>query len=790
MSKRLALALVVTLAFALCAAAQEVDVDRYTINVRIDPASNALDARAVLAISNLGESAKPKLYLRLTKLATVRAVSVDGSSAAFETIEDRRAPALNQIVISPSTPIAPGAKATVDLSYRIEAPEASGLVSIYPGEVLVAPESVWFPMPSTGFAIYGATTAPFSLTVTAPVGFRAASSGTLKSEANQTYTFDQPLNSLPFFVAAAFDQPKSIEHSGIRIEFYVQQGLAAPQEKADGAGSDAVTRIGNEARRIIDYFTKVLGPLPAGTSFRVISSYRTGNVAVPGALVLNEQVFRRYTLNAGTIELLADALARIWIDGRVRVRGQEPRAAQGSRPAQKARSGALIHDSLPRYMAALYIEERFGKEAARAGFDRFRWGYTPIAQSGRDAELGVQTLSLPSYGAAAFAKGPLVLRLIAETAGRDKFLAAVASLLGGPQTKVVTPEDFRQALAKAAVTDGDVLIQQWVETIIEPDIVVGTPQPGDTAGTQRVNLRNLGTGEVTVPLLAITASGKRLTMSVKVPSEDITTAEIATAEKIESVEVDPDKLIIQTNYDNDRKPPKISAQTLLSESIAAFNKSDYAQAEAKLREAARSAPGTALVRAWLARTLQAAGKSDEAAAEANAAIRIEPPIGSALAWAHLTLGKIAAGRNQPAEAAQHFRRALAEAEEAPAQYAGREALARAERAANPALQADPTVRTFIAQLDTLIKQPSSDKLFTAVFKSTLKRFVQGLTVTPPTAWATEVLREDKIDGNRVALDVALKVKAEGRDQFGTAVFVLYRTASGWMLEDVQLFNVK
>jgi hypothetical protein len=42
----------------------------------------------------------------------------------------------------------------------------------------------------------------------------------------------------------------------------------------------------------------------------------------------------------------------------------------------------------------------------------------------------------------------------------------------------------------------------------------------------------------------------------------------------------------------------------------------------------------------------------------------------------------------------------------------------------------------------------------------------------------------------VAVDVALKVRAENRDQAGTAVFVLYRASQNWVLEDVQLFNVK
>jgi hypothetical protein len=139
---------------------------------------------------------------------------------------------------------------------------------------------------------------------------------------------------------------------------------------------------------------------------------------------------------------------------------------------------------------------------------------------------------------------------------------------------------------------------------------------------------------------------------------------------------------------------------------------------------------------------------------------------------------------------QNLKRALVESEEAPAQFAAREALVQAERAANLSAPVEESVRSFIAQLDAAIKQPSSDKLFTLAIRNNLKRFVQGITVSRPTAWTTEILRADQIDANRIALDVGLKVRAEGKDQAGTAVFILNRAGQGWVLEDVQLFNVK
>lgn len=799
MLKRSVSVLFLTLMLCLCAAAQEVEVDRFNITVRIDTAASAADVRAALSISNIAQSPKPKLYLRLTKLAKVSAATVNGSAAQVETVEDRRVTTLNQIVITPSAAIGAGAKATVEVTYRIEAAESTPSIHIYAGEVLLSPGAVWIPLPSTMFTLYGATTAPFSLTVSSAStagNFRSLSSGTLKTEGQNT-TFEQSLNSLPLIVAGSFDQPVTADHGGVRIEVFVQPGVTTVSTDAKPSDPRAITnRLVEEAGKAIDFLTRTLGPPPAGATFRIISSVRAGNLTEPGVLVLNEQVFRRDTLNASVVEILADAVARFWIEGRVRLRGREPRSAQDTRAAVKARSAAFLSDSLPRYLAALYFEDRFGKEASRDLFTSMRWSYTPVAISGRDAELGLQTRLLPSYSAAVFGKGPLVYRLLAEVAGRDKLLSDIKALMSGAQTKIVTTEDLRAALTKGSPPEVDNLFQQWVESIIEPDIIVGSPLSSDKPGTQRINLRNLGTGDVAMKVLAVTASGKRVISTVTVPSENIASAEIPTAEKIVSVEADPDKLIIQTNYDNDArdsdsKTTRPSAQTLLNESIAVFNKAQYAEAESKLREAIRSDPRNAVLHAWLARALAAQKKMDEAAAEANSVIKFDPPAGAALAWARVTLGQVSLARNQSADAVRQFRAAVVEADEAAAQLAAHDGLIQAERG-GAAPQIDESVRSFITQLDAAIKQPSSDKLFTLVIRNNLKRFVQGLTVNRPASWATEILHIDQVDANRVAIDVGLKVRSEGRDQSGTAVFVLYRSGTGWVLEDVpnSLFNVK
>src|SRR6185295_1039548 len=262
----------------------------------------------------------------------VATATVNGASATVETSDDRRINTLSQITITPTSSIDAGGKATVEMSYRIEAPESTALIHIYSGEVLLTPESMWFPMPSTMFTLYGPTTAPFTLTLSTTQGgkFRALAAGTLKGDA-QNSTFEQPLNSLPLVVAGNFDQPIISERSGLKVEIYVQPGITAVS-----ADSQAIiTRLGDEAGKVIDFLTRTLGPPATGATFRIISSVRAGNLSEPGVLVLGEQVFRRDTLSAGTIEVLADAIARMWLEGRVRLRGQEARSSQENRTPVK-----------------------------------------------------------------------------------------------------------------------------------------------------------------------------------------------------------------------------------------------------------------------------------------------------------------------------------------------------------------------------------------------------------------------------------------------------------------------
>src|SRR5215469_17750755 len=229
MLKRLLISILAVLSMACAVAAQELDVEKYTINAKIDFKASALDAQAQLQLFNPASTSKPKIYLRLTKQAKVSQVTLGGAPVQHDTSEDRRFTGLNIVTVTPSNSIPPGGRITVGVNYRLEVPDSTALLSIYSGEVLMLPEAVWFPAPSTPFAIYGANTAPFALNVSASSshpGFRVASAGRAKAE-GAAFSFEELANSLPFIVAGNYEGPVESEHGGIKISIYLQPGLGA-----------------------------------------------------------------------------------------------------------------------------------------------------------------------------------------------------------------------------------------------------------------------------------------------------------------------------------------------------------------------------------------------------------------------------------------------------------------------------------------------------------------------------------------------------------------------------------
>ena len=113
-----------------------------------------------------------------------------------------------------------------------------------------------------------------------------------------------------------------------------------------------------------------------------------------------------------------------------------------------------------------------------------------------------------------------------------------------------------------------------------------------------------------------------------------------TAERVTSVEVDPDRLVPQSNYANDARPPRPAPEQLFVEAVDLIKRKEFAPAEERLRQAVALDPADATYKAWHASALLGLNRTADAAKAANDALAVEPPSVDAAAWANNVLGQI------------------------------------------------------------------------------------------------------------------------------------------------------
>ena len=103
---------------------------------------------------------------------------------------------------------------------------------------------------------------------------------------------------------------------------------------------------------------------------------------------------------------------------------------------------------------------------------------------------------------------------------------------------------------------------------------------------------------------------------------------------------------------------------------------------------------------------------------------------------------------------------------------------------------DPAVRTFIGQLDQAIISGKKTELESRVVGGELTRFIGGIVGTQPDIWTTKVLRTEQWDADLFAADVGLETKELGKEQSGTALYILSRSNGNWKLVGIDLFEVR
>lgn len=756
----LVLVLFAFLSFSSPANAQEAaravwQVTKFDLTVSVRQVERELSTVAVLKVRNVGNAPGSTFTFRLNPKATVRSVEVGGASVNFRPIAETRGNLL-RVETRLAGPGAPGSTISVSITYSIPVETNTGLAAISPIATQFLPGSFWYPSPNTPFTVRGADTAPFRLVVNLP---NVVSSG-VERESAASRVYEQELNGQPFFVQGDWDR---VEGTGENKSITALTPKGSGQDERKQA--EQLIGLTGQAR---SYFSGLFGPAPA-IPIRLVAVRRGAGFSDGGTVLLEAAAFRRSKIDSNTARQIAEAIARVWIGGQTAVRGE---------------GSGVVREGLVRFLATLFIEKQFGREAAAGEVLRTRLAYAPIAK--RDGPLALTTPLDDTYYNSVPNKGAMIWRLVDRRLGRDVFINSIRSVLQAGKENGVLLTALRAELAEKGGEGIKALLDHHLDSVTDLDLMIGFPQ--QRGGEWVSALRNDGSADVSVTASATTDRGEQLSVEVNVPAKGFSEAVFRTAAKLVSAEVDPEKFYPQTDYTNDAVPRTRAVAESLAEASRFFGAQDYVKAESVARELLRIAPNLQEARIILARSLLAQNKIDEAEKLFRAALDEALPTPSTLAWGAIGLGEIYLKRGQGAEAAKRFTEAVRAEAEYSSSLAARASRISSESAAAPA--ADDSARAFIKQLDQAITSGKKVELEAKIVSGELVRFIGGIIGSQPEIWQTRVLRAEPLDANLLAVDVSINAKELGQERSGTAVLILARTSDGWKLAGIELFEVR
>jgi len=666
---------------------------------------------------------------------------------------------LQQVSLTLAAPVPPGSSVNVALDYRLPVTANTGLAAVSPEGAQFLPLSGWYPSPNSQFAIRGADTAPVRLTVNAPGGETVLSSGTATGA-----SFEQRLSSQPFFLTGRWDTIEGANEAR-GISAYLPRGATADERKR----AEGIIALAASAR---NFYTGLFGALP-DTPIRLVAVNRAGGFDQGGTILLDTAVFRRARADALTAELVGEAFARLWIGGATPVRGE---------------GAGVVREGLTRYLATLFLEKEFGREAADAERLRQRIAYTAVAR--RDAPLSITTPLEPTYYLSVANKGAMIWRLADRTLGREAFVTLLREQLQKNREGELTLAVLRAAFNAAGGAPLKTALDVGFDQPTEIDLLIGVPQ--QRGGEWVSALRNTGSIETSVTAVAVTDGGQRVAAQAVIPPRDFADVRFKTTTRIVRVEVDPEKLYPQLDYANDVAPRAPALEDSLEDATRLLAAGQHAQAESIAREMFTRAPLMQEARILLARALLEQNKLPDAERELRAALEERLPLPATLAWGNVGLGEVALRRNQAAEAARYFTEAVrAEGGYAPT-LAARAARLKAEAASGATAPAiDESVRAFITQFDQVVRSGRKTELEALLMPGELASFAKGIVGTQPEQWQTKLLRTEPLGSDRFAADVQITAKTlGGREQSGTAVLVFARHGNALRLVDVPIFEVR
>ena len=717
------------------------EVQKYDIIATLPTAETDryLNAKAILSLKNASGNAASSLTLRISPNAEISDIKVNNSTADFSKGEEKIGNGTLQRLVLRGVSTPAGGNATVEVNYKLKVDENSGLNAISANGSQFLPLSFWYPTPNSWYFARGADFAPIRLQIAAPNNLTAVSSGIQTAN-----SYDLKLNGQPFFVSGDWD---SVTAQNISV--LLPKGAIA-QNRAN-----ELANLASEART---FTAGLLGNAP-DVPLRIVAVRRGGGFSSGGTILIDESVLRRQKIDANTATTIAEAVAKMWLGNAVQTNGD---------------GYSVIREGLSRFIATQFIESKYGKEIADLERMRQRTAYAAVSK--RDSPLNTVSPLDDYYFTTNANKGAMIWRLLAKKIGQNEFFSVIRENMKDGSLEL--------AELRTAFSAQKTFLDNSLDQITDTNLLIGLPQV--VGAETKLALRNTGSVEATVNVVATTANGEKLMAQSTIPAKSFGEVVFKSPNKIIRAEIDADKLYPQTDYYDDVSPRQFEDTDLLLAVKKLFDKQDYVNAEKTAREVLKIVPNYDDVRILLARALALQGKNAEAQKEFQAALDEKLPTARTLAWANVGLGEIAQQSGQNANAVKFYEDVI----KSDAEYGASLAARQGRNKTNQQTAIDESVKGYFAQFDKIAVSNRKADIEAVVSNGEVKKFAGGIAGQTE-QWQTQILHVDKLDSNTVLVETTLSIKLLNRDpESGMAVFRLSKIGNTWKMSNVEMFEVR
>ncbi len=422
---------------------------RISVDARLDPTSRTLAGTMQVEYAG-GTPPEGRLVFRLYPnlrefggSLQVTAISVDGTAVA-----PIRAPRADLLIV----PVKAGQKPVVGMTFTAKAPlnasrktygafnSENGLLSL--ASVLptlgVVRGGAWDTSALDGKGdVVNSETALFDVTLTAPAGWKLATTGVQVSSTTQGTSTTMRAVSGPqrdFYIGAAQFRTLEADVDGTTVRLWVRN--TTPNQEA--ALSYAV-----ESLKI---FNQQFGRYPLRELDVIAFDARTFyGVEYPGVVLIDHGLFSKPGLLETTI---AHEVAHQWWYSQV---------------GNDVQRESWVDEALASYAQVIYERERHGAEAANRELEQFRASYRRVRAAGRDAPIAQHNSAFGgNYSPVVYAKGALFIEALHQQMGDTAFAGFWKEYYAQNRYKYINGEALLASAERACGCEFDALYRSWV----------------------------------------------------------------------------------------------------------------------------------------------------------------------------------------------------------------------------------------------------------------------------------------------------------------------------------------